>query len=227
MLTTGLAFSGGKDSWACLWLNKDRLDKIQVIWVDTGKNYPEVEETVKKAAALCPNFVRIVVDRAGQNEHKGIPADIVPIAYTKEGHETSGKKDVLIQSYLNCCHENIALRLIQYCKKVGITELINGQRNSEKHKSTSTNGSWIFGIKRIQPIEDWDEYKVLSFVSKHMELPEHFKFIHSSMDCYDCTAYRQETKDIAEYRKINFPELDKKYSERKTLIDKAIQEASM
>ena len=176
MLKRGLAFSGGKDSWACLWLYKDELNEIQVIWVDTGKNYPDVLETINKAAALCPHFVRVKVDRDGQNNYHGIPADIVPIDYTRQGHETAGHKDVMIQSYLNCCYENIAAPLMQYCKENGITELINGQRNSENHKSTSRNGDVVMGIKRLQPIEDWDEYRVLSFVSSHMDLPGHFKF---------------------------------------------------
>ena len=64
--------------------------------------------------------------------------------------------------------------------------------------------------------------EVLQFVGKHMELPKHFMFNHSSMDCYDCTAYRKETKDITAYRKMHFPKLDEKYQQRNTQLNKAL-----
>ena len=82
-----LAFSGGKDSWACLWLNKDRLDNIVVVWVNTGKNYPEMLETIALAKSICPNFGEITVDRDGQNAYHGIPAEIVPVNWTRFGQK--------------------------------------------------------------------------------------------------------------------------------------------
>ena len=38
-----LMFSGGKDSLLCLLKLKEYLDVINVVWVNTGKNIPEVE----------------------------------------------------------------------------------------------------------------------------------------------------------------------------------------
>lgn len=223
----GLAFSGGKDSWACLLLNKHRLHDILVIWIDTGKNYPELLDTIERAKAMCPNFVTVKVDRDGQNAYHGLPSDIVPVDYTVVGQQCTGKKDVKIQSYLSCCYDNIGRNLLQYCRDNGITELICGQRNDEKHKSTSRNGDVAEGIVRLQPIETWSEEDVLHFVSAHMPLPIHFGFNHSSMDCYDCTAYRKDTKDIAAYRKIHWPLLDKEYQSRKKILDTVINDVLM
>ena len=200
-MKTALAFSGGKDSWACLWLNKDRLADIKVLWINTGKNYPELLATIEKAKALCPNFVEITVDRKGQNDYHGIPADVVPINWTRYGQSQTKHKSVMIQSYLNCCYENIGANLQEYCKRFGIVELIRGQRNNESHKSIARNGDVIDGITYLQPIETWTSSQVLDFVGKHMELPDHFKFKHSSMDCYDCTAYASESKDRIEHTK--------------------------
>ena len=67
----GLAFSGGKDSLACLLMNKERLSEIAVFWVNTGKVYPETEKIVKFAKSIAPNFVEIIVDRKGQNDYHG------------------------------------------------------------------------------------------------------------------------------------------------------------
>lgn len=225
MITTGLAFSGGKDAWACLFHVRKKLDKILVIWIDTGKNYPELLESIDKAERLCPNFVRVRVDRVGQNDYQGLPSDIVPVNWTRLGQECTGKKEVLVQSYLSCCYENIASNLTKFCKQNGITTLINGQRNGDRNKSTSRNGDVVFGIRRVQPIEKWTEEQVYEFISRFMELPDHFKFKHSSMDCYDCTAYRKDTQDISWHRRLNWPLLHEEYENRKSLLDNALIEA--
>ncbi len=224
-MKTGLAFSGGKDSWACLWLYKEKLKDITVIWVNTGKNYPEILETVELAKLICPNFVTVHVDRDGQNEFNGLPSDVVPVDWTREGQACTSEKEVKIQSYLSCCYDNIAKSLISYCNAHGITELINGQRKDEGHKSTSKNGDVVLGIKRIQPLDNWSEKEVFEFLQRRMGMPAHFSFKHTSMDCYDCTAYVKDTKDIRDHRKIHWPHLDEHYRKRKSLLDSAITQA--
>lgn len=222
----GLAFSGGKDSWACLWLFRDLLDEITVFWVDTGKNYPELLATIEYAKSLCPNFVAIPADRDEQNMRQGLPADVVPVQWTKVGQQFSGEKSVTIQPYLTCCYENIALPLHRAALAHGITHLIRGQRDEERHKSPSRSGAVVDGgIKYIHPIEGWTSEDVLSFVGKHMPLPEHFKFKHSSMDCYDCTAYRQESADRVAFMRERHPDLYAKYQARDAQIQAALREA--
>lgn len=224
-MSIALAFSGGKDSWACLWLIRERLADIQVIWVNTGKNYPEMLETIDKAKALCPDFVEIIVDREGQNAYHGIPSDVVPINWTRLGQSVTSKKDVLIQSYIQCCYENIGSSLQEYCKRHGITELIRGQRLDEGHKSSARDGDVVDGITYHQPIENWTAEQVLSFVSVHMELPAHFSFEHSSMDCYDCTAYARESIDRIDYMSKNHPALYLEYESRNKKLQSALAES--
>lgn len=225
MLTTALAFSGGKDSWACLWLNRDRLADILVIWIDAGKNYPEMLETIEKAKEICPNFITVKVDRDGQNKYHGLPSDVVPINWTRQGQIVTDEKQVLVQSYLNCCYENLGKSLMDYCHKVGITHLIRGQRNDEGHKSSACDGDVIEGITFLQPIETWSSHDVLGYVAQHMELPEHFQFNHSSMDCYDCTAYAAESKDRIAYTIKHHPALYAEYATRKGELNNVLQQA--
>ncbi|MDE2389927.1 MAG: phosphoadenosine phosphosulfate reductase family protein, partial [Betaproteobacteria bacterium] len=47
-----LAFSGGKDSMACLHLMRGSLDCA--IYIDTGKAYPETLELVRYAGSIVP-----------------------------------------------------------------------------------------------------------------------------------------------------------------------------
>lgn len=225
MKTTALAFSGGKDSWACLWLNKDRLEDIVVVWVDTGKNYPEILETIAKAKAMCPNFVTVVADQEAQNKENGIPSDVVPIKWTKLGQIVSGEKPMMVQSYLQCCFENITAPLINFCRNNGITGLIAGQRNEEGQKGIARNGVEIDGIVRWHPIEEWSEQQVLDFVGLHMEIPSHFKFKHSSMDCYDCTAFVAESHDRVHFSEKMHPALYQEYAKRKAAIGEILRQS--
>ncbi len=217
-----LAFSGGKDSWACLHLNAHRLQEIAVIWVNAGKNFPEAEEMVAKARAMCPNFYEVHSDREGQNQREGLPSDVVPIDHTPLGMLMTGQKSVKVQSYLECCNANISQPLMAKCKELGITELIRGQRLDEAHKSPARDGDVYFGIVFRQPIEHWTTEQVLSYLTKRMEIPEHFGLAHSSLDCYDCTAYAKETGDRIIWA-ARHPVLAAKYEARRTLLLSAIK----
>ncbi len=220
----GLAFSGGKDSWACLLLEED-LSTLPVIWVNTGKNYPEALESIETARALCGNFVEVVVDRDLQNEYKGLPSDIVPISWTLEGQACTKQRSVKVQSYMMCCYENIAAPMYQKAQELGITELVMGQRNQEKYKSTSRNGDIVFGIKRLHPIEHWSDKQVFDFLSERMDVPAHFTINHSSLDCFDCTAYRKESKDRVEFTRVTHPLLYQHYYQRDFELKRAIEES--
>lgn len=221
----GLAFSGGKDSLACLLLNKKRLSEITVFFVNTGKMYPETQKLVDYAKSIAPNFIEIIVDQQGQNDYWGIPSDVVPINWTVPGQTYTCAKTVKIQSYLQCCFENISIPLHNAAKEYGITHLIRGQRNDEDTKATSRNGDEVEGLIYLHPIEEWTAFEVLSYISKHMELPAHYNLKHSSLDCFDCTAYQKDTKDVSLYRESNHPELHKQFLARKEKLDSAIREA--
>jgi phosphoadenosine phosphosulfate reductase len=221
----GLAFSGGKDSLACLLLHKEQLKNITVLWVNTGKTYPETLKLVEYAKSIAPNFIEVIVDREGQNNHCGIPADVVPINWTLAGQQINGKKSVTLQSYLQCCFDNISTPLMNAAKHYGITHLIRGQRNDEEFKAPSRNGDVVDGITYFHPLENWTKEEVLDFIARHMELPKHFNLGHTSLDCFDCTAYQKDTKDVSLYREKNHPELHKQFLARKEQLDSVLREA--
>lgn len=224
-MKTALAFSGGKDSWACLWLNEDRLSEILVIWANTGKNYPEALEMIEKARAICPNFLEVVVDRDEQNRRNGIPSDVVPIGWTHKGMAVTGLKPVMIQSYLDCCFSNISEAINSAAKGRGITRIIKGQRNDEKYRSPSQDGTEYDGITYEQPLDDWTREQVMEYLAGKMEIPPHFALNHSSLDCYDCTAFRSESKDRVAWMAEKHPVLFEQYKCRSDAVLSAIMEA--
>jgi 3'-phosphoadenosine 5'-phosphosulfate sulfotransferase (PAPS reductase)/FAD synthetase len=217
-----LAFSGGKDSMACLHLMRERLDCA--IYVDTGYAYPETQKLVEYAASMLPVHV-VHSDRAGQNEREGIPADVVPIDWTKLGQAITGPRAVMVQSYLGCCYENVSAPLLQKAQELGVTELVYGQRTEEHHKAPSRNGDVIAGIKRLHPIEDWTTAEVLDYLKTKMEVPPHYAIKHSSLDCYDCTAYRKDSADRVQWMRLAHPEYFERYSGRALALEATLQEA--
>ena len=216
-----LAFSGGKDSMACLHFLQD-LDCA--IHVDTGFSYPETRRLVEYASSILPMHI-VRSNRHEQNEREGLPADVVPIDWTNLGQQITGPKATKIQSYLGCCYENISLPILVKAKELGVTELVYGQRNQEHYKSPSRNGSIIEGITRLHPIEDWTDAEVMAYLETKMDVPDHYSIKHSSLDCYDCTAFRKESDDRVEWMRERYPEFHAVYAKRIGELNAALAEA--
>lgn len=211
----GLAFSGGKDSLACWYLYKDQ--NPIVFWANTGKAYPETIDLINKIKSEAVEFIEVMSDQAGQIEAFGLPSDIVPVDSTREGMLLTEHKPVMVQSYLNCCYQNISKPLMDAAKQRGITQMIRGQRLDESHKSTAKHGSIVDGIMFIQPIETWTKDQIFAFLRTQGDLPKHYAIDHSSLDCYDCTAYLNHSADRVAYTKEKHPKL---YEEYKISMDK-------
>lgn len=217
-----LAFSGGKDSMACLHLCKESID--YAIYVNTGKAYPETLDMVAYAEKIVPVIV-VHTDQDSQNWLEGIPSDVVPIDWTRIGQQIGGKKPATIQSYLSCCFENISLPLFRKAQEIGATEIIYGQRNEDGHKATTRNGDVIEGLTRLHPIESWTSDQVLAYLRTVMSVPPHYYFKHSSLDCYDCTAFRKDTQDRVEFTKDKYPEFHRQYQARMELVKQSLEES--
>lgn len=204
---------------ACLHLCQGQIDCA--IYVDTGKTYPETAAMVSYAQSLV-KVITVHADRDGQNAKQGIPSDIVPVDWTMEGQAFSGTKPVMIQNYLACCFYNIGLPLFLKAQELGATEMIYGQRNDDKHKSTARNGAVIAGIRRLHPIEDWTSERVLKYLATKMIVPPHYRIKHSSLDCYDCTAYRSDSQDRINFTKEKYPQFHLEYLVRKAQVNQAL-----
>lgn len=220
----GLAFSGGKDSLACWYLYRNQ--QPIVFWVNTGKIYPETLEIVNEIRAECKTFVEIKSDQQKSLELNGLPSDVVPINWTSLGMETTTEKPVKVQDYIGCCYGNIGEPLVKAVQEHKITKLIRGQRNDEAYKATSRHGSVVFGVTYLHPIENWTKKQVLDFIlAQRGSLPEHFKIEHSSLDCYDCTAFWEHSIDRVAYTKEKHPELYSKYSANMAKLKSALGES--
>lgn len=214
-----LAFSGGKDSMACLHLLRDELDCA--IYVDTGYAYPETRDLVNYAAGLVTMYV-VQSDRDGQNAREGLPSDVVPVEWTVLGQRFTSPKPVTIQPSLTCCYENLSLPLLRKAKALGVTELVYGQRMEELYKAPSSHLEVIDGITRLHPIEDWTTQQVMDYLATKMTVPSHYTITRSSLDCYDCPAYVRVSRDLVAWTKDRYPERYAAYAVRANAVTECL-----
>ena len=204
-----LMFSGGKDSLACLHLMEQFLDKVLVVWVNTGANFPEIEALMAETRSKVPNFLEIKTNQPESIKHRGHPVDVLPVNYTVLGQSVTSIKDFKLQGYFDCCSENFWIPCDREMRKLEVTGIIRGQRNSESHRAPIKSGHIEDGIEYYLPIESWTDTEVIDYLrSKDVVIDERLSMNHSSLDCWNCTAYLAESSERFKYIKKNHP---KKY----------------
>jgi phosphoadenosine phosphosulfate reductase len=201
-----LMFSGGKDSLACLHLVKDYLDKVVVVWVNTGANFPEIEQMMREVKSIVTHFHEIKTNQPESIKSKGYPVDVVPVNYTLLGQSVTSIKDFKVRSYFECCSENFWIPCDAEMRKLGVTGIIRGQRNSEAHRAPIKSGHIEDGIEYYLPIESWKDSEVIDYLrSKNVIIDERLSMAHSSLDCWNCTAYMADSSERFKYIKKNHP----------------------
>ena len=207
-MDTALLFSGGKDSLACLYLNKHRWDSIFVVWLNTGAVDEQTYDYVMKWKKALPHFVELKSDQPANIAIYGWPTDVLPVNNTILGKEITGEEGPKMQSYLDCCATNIWFPIHFGLKGLGVTKAIKGQRNDDGKKSTSRDGDTRDGITFEMPIQDWTEEQVYDYLkSVGAELaPGYVAGEKTGRDCWDCTAYLGDNST----RIMNLPEEKKR-----------------
>lgn len=201
-----LMFSGGKDSIACLHLLEQYLDKVLVVWINTGANFPEIEAFMEETRAKVPNFLEIKTNQPESIKAKGYAVDVVPVNYTNLGQSVTSIKDFKVRSYFECCSENFWQPCDAEMRRIGVTGIIRGQRNSEGHRAPIKSGHIENGIEYCLPIETWSKEDVVEYLrSKDVDIDERLSMDHSSLDCWNCTAYMAESADRFKYIQKHHP----------------------
>jgi phosphoadenosine phosphosulfate reductase len=211
-----LMFSGGKDSIVCLDLIKEYVERTVIIWNNTGANFPEIVDYMEKVKAKVPFFYEIKTNQPKSIAENGYPVDVLPLNFTELGQAVTTKKTIKLRSYFDCCAENFWFPCNEVVKSLGITGIIRGQRLAESHKAPIRSGYQEDGIEYFFPIESWSDAQVVDYLESHDLLDdERLKMGHSSLDCWNCTAYLGDSEDRMKYVKSKHPE---KFAELKIIL---------
>lgn len=204
-----LLFSGGKDSMACLYKLKPYWDKLVVVWVNTGKNFPELEADVNKVRDIVPHFVEVSTCQDAFVKEHGYPTDVAWMDAEFHGRQfnASEPRQRVIGKY-SCCGHNIWRAIEAVMGTLDCTGFAKGQRNNDHYKAAFVEHFVVNGreLEMCYPIRDMDESSVLAFLKEQgVSITPRFDLKHSSMDCWDCTAYWDAMGDRLEYMKTHHP----------------------
>jgi phosphoadenosine phosphosulfate reductase len=215
-------FSGGKDSLLCLLMLKPQLDNINVVFVNTGKNFPEVLEFVESIKPLCKKFIELKSDRDKDWSLYGMPSDLVASTYMNGiVNPYLTYKGGKMQTVQSCRYKNIMLPVINLIRALDSNLLIRGSKNTDSYHDGVQSLSIVEGVLIYNPIENFTDYQVMEALKTYdVKLPAHYSFKHTSLDCMDCTGFLADTKDRIELLKAKYPEV---YIEVKANIETIIK----
>jgi len=199
-------FSGGKDSLACLHLLRPYWNRLTVVWINTGAAFRETLVQMAAVKVMVPNFLEVSSDQPKQIEENGPPSDLLPWWDTTLGRLIYSSRTKRAQSPYQCCGSNLWAPMSEAVARLGATLVIRGQRNQEGRKSAIRSGHIENGIEYLFPIEDWSGERVREFLTEQgVELPAHYAYVDSSLDCWSCTAYLDENAGKFKYMKRFYP----------------------
>jgi phosphoadenosine phosphosulfate reductase len=91
-------------------------------------------------------------------------------------------------------------------RRLGVTGIIRGQRSDEGHRAPIVSGHIENGIEYHLPIQSWKDNEVIDYLrSKDVVIDERLSMAHSSLDCWNCTAYMAESSERFKYIKKHHP----------------------
>lgn len=201
-----LQLSGGKDSLACLFLLESIWDQIYVLWMNTGQAFPETLELMQRLRTKLPKFIEVRSDVGLSHAQNGFPVDLLPVRHHPGVQKNIGLSLPRLQTFVECCYGNIMAPLHEATLALKPTVIIRGQKQADALKGPFSSGDKVGDFEFWYPIEGWTDDQVMRYLLSKEELPLHYQYFNSSMDCWSCTAFLRDNLGKRDYMKKFHPE---------------------
>ena len=217
-----LQFSGGKDSLACLYLLREFLPKITVVWVNSGDAFPETMALMSRVRAIVPNFLEIQSNQPAQIATSGWPVDLIPVVRTPLGRILHRHDDPIMQGYPLCCDANLWVPMSCAIAEIGATLIIRGSKSVDARKAPDSDGLVHAGLEYLLPVQDWSHDDVFAFLRREgAYIPEHYASTLTSLDCVHCTAFLDENAGKMRFMQARHPDAFREVQRRLVEIREA------
>ena len=203
-----VAFSGGKESAILAHLCKPYAGRFQLLWANTGFQFPHVEGYVRAIGEQL-GIVELNTDLPRQWKEHGLPVGILPVANALGGGVHAEPK---MQPWVSCCYTLRSAPMVKYIDSLSEPAiLLHGQRVEDGAPgnglscATFDNGSAV-----VSPLADWTTQDVFAFIREEgIELPVHYRRVTDSLDCWCCPASfsMPHGADLSGYMRDEYPEL--------------------
>lgn len=198
-----LAFSGGKDSLACLRLLYPYRNRVTVATVDTGEIFPHMVKFIEEATKEFHLEV-IRTDQTTYWREHGVPSRIVPIfnhAHLGFMEHAHGER-LLVNDWLSCHDALVNRPLTNYIQGSGASLCIMGQRDDEGYQAQPKT---VGHLEVLTPISDWTAPAVFEYLkSIDVAPPKHYPELSSSLDCWNCPSHT--TEQTIRFMRREYPE---------------------
>lgn len=178
-----------------------------VLWVNSGAPFPQVTEQMAEVKAMVPHFLEVRANVFKQNEIFGIPTDVLAENSTLKGQFLTGKREVMLQSWINCVNENLWIPMTAAIEQIQPKIVYRGQKKSDKTPQYLKSGEKVHGVQYIYPIDDWTDDDVWKFLRENnIPVPSYYEFSIDSLDCWHCTAWMEKKRGPINWLKEHDPE---------------------